>query len=299
MLNGGSQPHNNMQPYTVVNYIIATGKDTGVSIADIILGAQAIPLGVEYGGTGATNAEDARKNLGLNDTFNHIDNSDFDQFIAQAGIGGNHGTQAYAGDRWILDSGTVTGEANANGNGYSNIKLTGTIRQIIANPPAVGSVFVETVSGTATAVYENGAVKITSSGGVLKNVALYADQYAAANKPKYQFKGYGAELVECLRYYHRNWTGEMGISKLAAVYCGRDTRTPSIPFKAPMRVNPTVTLYNPMTKHSNCVGHWETDGDITANAVYATQYQFCIGGSVAAGTMYAYCYEACADFKED
>jgi microcystin-dependent protein len=36
---GGSQSHNNMQPYTVVNYIIATGKDTGVSVSDIVMGA--------------------------------------------------------------------------------------------------------------------------------------------------------------------------------------------------------------------------------------------------------------------
>ena len=62
---GNSQPHNNMQPYTVVNYIIATGKNTGVSVQDVIAGAQALPLGIEYGGTGATNAETARDNLGI------------------------------------------------------------------------------------------------------------------------------------------------------------------------------------------------------------------------------------------
>ena len=61
--NGGDQPHNNMQPYTVVHYIIATGKDTGVSVTDIITGVQALPLGIEYGGTGATDVATARENL--------------------------------------------------------------------------------------------------------------------------------------------------------------------------------------------------------------------------------------------
>lgn len=61
---GGSQPHNIMQPTTYIRgYIIATGKGSGVSVQDIIAGVQALPLGIEYGGTGATNAADARKNL--------------------------------------------------------------------------------------------------------------------------------------------------------------------------------------------------------------------------------------------
>lgn len=133
--------------------------------------------------------------------YNYADNSDFTQFVAQARVGGNHGTQAYAGDRWILDSGTVTGEANENGNGYRNITLNGTIRQKVANPPEVGSVFVETISGTATAKYQNGEITITSNGGVLRNVLLCEGEYTVDNKPKYQPKGYGVELTECLRYF--------------------------------------------------------------------------------------------------
>ena len=128
---------------------------------------------------------------------NLLDNSDFTNFIAQAGVRGHHGTQIYAGDRWILDSGTVTGDANLNSNGYSNITLTGSIRQIVAEPPTVGTAFVEMVSGTAAAVYKDGEVIVTSYGGVIKNVALYAGVYTDENKPAYQPKGYTAEYFEC------------------------------------------------------------------------------------------------------
>lgn len=60
---GGGVAHNNMQPYTVVNYIIATGKNTSISVQDVINGVQALPLGVEYGGTGTTNLKDLLYNL--------------------------------------------------------------------------------------------------------------------------------------------------------------------------------------------------------------------------------------------
>lgn len=142
-----------------------------------------------------------RKYADSRNSHNYIDNSDFTQFVAQAGIGGEHGNQAYAGDRWILDSGAVTGEADANGNGYRNIQLNGIIRQIIANPPAEGTVFVEMISGTATAVYENGAVTITSAGGVIKSVDLFEGSFTESNRPAHRSKGYGAELSECRRYF--------------------------------------------------------------------------------------------------
>lgn len=51
---GGDQPHNNMQPYIVMQYIISTGKGSGISVDEIVSGINTLPLSVENGGTGAT-----------------------------------------------------------------------------------------------------------------------------------------------------------------------------------------------------------------------------------------------------
>jgi hypothetical protein len=178
---------------------------------------------------------------------NSLDNSDFTQFIAQAGIGGKHGNQDYAGDRWILDSGTVTGDAREDGNGYTNIKLNGTIRQIVANPPAVGSVFVEMISGTATATYQSGEVTITSSGGVIKNVLLCEGQYTETNKPAYQPKGYTAEMLECMRYYV--YLGDVGLCGIAHAYSTTQAYcTIFLPVK--MRIDPTIEHSKLTVAHS-------------------------------------------------
>ena len=127
---------------------------------------------------------------------NLLDNSDFTNLVAQAGIGGNHGTTAYAADRWILDSGTVSYEAGV------GLTLNGTIRQKLEFPPTGDtSTFVGMASGEASISYADGAVTITSSGGVLKWAALYAGVYTDATMPDYHPKGYGAELAECQRYY--------------------------------------------------------------------------------------------------
>lgn len=164
--------------------------------------------GQPISGLNAPTANDQAANMGFVNQqvnkaapYNYAQNSDFTQFVAQAGIGGKHGKQSYAGDRWILDSGKVTGEANENGNGYRNITLNGTIRQKISNPPAAGTAGVEMISGTATVTYENGEVTVTSNGGVIGFVKLFPGEYTADNMPKAQPKGYGTELLECRRYY--------------------------------------------------------------------------------------------------
>ena len=128
---------------------------------------------------------------------NLLDNSDFTNLVAQAGIGGNHGSIAYAADRWILTSGTVSYTAG------TGLTLNGTITQKLENAPATAYPYVGMASGTASISYASSAVIITSSGGVLKWAALYEGSYTAETLPEYQPRGYAAELLECQRYYYR------------------------------------------------------------------------------------------------
>ena len=166
---------------------------------------------------------------------NCADNSDFTQFVAQAGVGGKHGTQAYAGDRWILSSGSVTGTARSDGNGYTDIKLTGTIRQKVSNPPATGTPIIEMASGTANISYSGGEIVITSSGGMIKNVRLFEGSYAAASAPAYRAKGLAAEIAECQRYFYKTMI-------LAGVGVGASKRC-FVVLPTAMRKTPTVS-YN-------------------------------------------------------
>lgn len=161
---------------------------------------------------------------------NILDNSDFTNLVAQAGIGGNHGTIAYAADRWILDSGTVSYEAGV------GLTLNGTIRQKLEYPPTgETSAFVGMASGAASISYADGAVTITSSGGVLKWAALYGGVYSAATMPEYHPKGYGAELAECMRYFR--WLKIGGA--VNGNYIGY-----RIPLSPAMRTNPSTTGIN-------------------------------------------------------
>lgn len=165
---------------------------------------------------------------------NILDNSDFTNLVAQAGIGGNHGTIAYAADRWILDSGTVSYEAGV------GLTLNGTIRQKLEFPPTgETSAFVGMASGAASISYADGEVTITSGGGVIKWAALYGGVYTETTKPEYQPKGYGAELAECQRYFQV--VKSAGSEYIAPVGFGYATSATSgricIPIVAQMRDN--------------------------------------------------------------
>ena len=128
---------------------------------------------------------------------NLLDNSDFTNPVAQAGVGGSHGNQAYALDRWILTSGTVSYQSSI------GLALNGTITQKLEHLPAGAvSAFVGMASGQASISYSGGAVTITSAGGIVAWAALYDGSYSDDTRPDYHSKGYTAELAQCQRYYH-------------------------------------------------------------------------------------------------
>lgn len=188
---------------------------------------------------------------------NLLDNSDFTNLVAQAGIGGNHGTIAYAADRWILDSGTVSYEAGV------GMTLNGTIRQKLEFTPAgETSAFVGMASGTASISYADGEVTITSSGGVLKWAAMYSGVYSAAAMPEYQPKGYGAELAECQRYFVKMplnntlFYGNSGDANGGAVRS-------YLPLPVSMRINPSVP--------SSIVCSFSTQSGTKSNLTYTIE----------------------------
>lgn len=162
--------------------------------------------------------------------YNWLDNSDFRYPVAQAGISGKHGNQAYALDRWILTSGTVSYQSGI------GLTLNGTITQKLEHPPTgTVSAFVGMASGQASISYSGGAVTITSAGGIVAWAALYEGSYNEDTGPNYHPKGFGAEFTECLRYYLN--APEQFISGVS------NNGIASFKFNFPvaMRTNPTVT----------------------------------------------------------
>jgi hypothetical protein len=139
----------------------------------------------------------ADETLNYINATNALDNSNFRNLIAQAGIGGKHGTVTYAADRWILNSGTVS---YTDGVGLT---LNGSMTQRLGTTVTEGSAFVGVASGSAEITFNasENEVTITSNGGVLTWAALYPGVYTDQTIPEYQPKGYTTEFAECRRYY--------------------------------------------------------------------------------------------------
>lgn len=191
---------------------------------------------------------------------NLLDNPDF--AIAQAGYGGLHGSQVYAADRW-KGSGTGATFAAGSGGGLSITCGTGVAgcSQVIANPPAVGAYFSFVVvsgnatviasgtwtgtaqdatatSGTLTATVNAGSVQISvASGSATVNYCiLLKGSYTPKPLPPWVVPDYSVEMIKCQYFYRRDW-----VSYQAAIL---NAGIPGFSYPAPMRVNPTIIIYN-------------------------------------------------------
>lgn len=180
--------------------------------------------------------------------YNQLDNSDFTNLVAQAGINGKHGTTTYMADRWIVLGGTPS---YTKGTGVS---FNGSIQQKLEFTPS-GEVTV--VAGTSEGVItsndipENIKVQLSYSQGnqvtidsngqaTIQWVALYEGTYSVTTAPAYHPKGYANELAICQRYYirYRNYY------KFTASGLVNATNTAVFPFFLPcqMRTPPTASF---------------------------------------------------------
>lgn len=209
---------------------------------------------------------------------NVLDNSDFTHFIAQAGLGGSHGNDAYAGDRWVLRNGSISGTKRSNGLGYTDIQIshtTGEYCDLVQLTPDY-----DQIAGEAyTVALENadgqrycGNFQVGAQAGpiTLGDVKFYStptqhfifrvsDQktvsirwlmvipgtYSLDTLPRYRGKGYAVELQICRTYYENSWNGttKNAACQTSAFIWSASAADGVIPYKASKRIIPTVIFY--------------------------------------------------------
>ena len=173
--------------------------------------------------------------------INLLDNSDFTNPVAQAGIKGYHGNQIYAVDRWKLVSGNIAYDTNVNGLTIKG-KLTQTLEHIPEGPITL---FVEYYGDNLNYSYDNGVVTLEcTENAIIKWAALYEGEYTEETMPVYKPKGYVTELAECQRYYRRYTNSKTSDLTLNGYVTGNTTKiVVAIPDIIPMRIDdPTVTF---------------------------------------------------------
>lgn len=215
---------------------------------------------------------------------NLLDNSDFRNPINQRGItsGATVAAWSYSIDRWLNYTGSAGAMTFTNEGirySFSNLQQpipptvkTGTVVTAAAKwsdgtlLTATGTItrgtawtwfHSDAAGGCQIGVADQGNsnsvhVSIVSGEKTLVWAALYEGAYTAETLPEYHYKGYAAELAECMRYFR----GETHY----ALYCYADTYTFGFDLETPMRVAPTVNIKSLYTSNWQEVG-----GETTAS----------------------------------
>lgn len=173
---------------------------------------------------------------------NWLDNSDFTNLVAQAGIKGKHGSIVYLADRWILDSGTVEYHAG------TGITLNGTIIQHMERVPADASCFVGVKTGTASIKMDVYTVTIASAGGTIEWAAVYDGTYTPDTMPAYTPKGISVEKASCMRYFVDVSRDPGAIGYISTA----NTAYVLFSLSQKMRVNPSITIADGGTSRIYC-----------------------------------------------
>ena len=188
---------------------------------------------------------------------NLLDNSDFRNPVNQRGANSYTGA-GYTIDRWYA----IIAENNVTVNNGDSVTINGFIRQkvtvpdgryTIATKTTDGAVHIRQVelSGNAVthiagdeslyAVYEGDYYAIGINSGNYLWAALYEGEYTADNLPPYVPKGYGAELMECMRYFQRITGYDYSILANGFWWTTTSFRT-HMPLTCPMIKKPTLSM---------------------------------------------------------
>ena len=213
---------------------------------------------------------------------NLLDNSDFTNPVNQRGVG-NGTVNAWKCfiDRWQPADNALNVSLNNNGiylNASSNAWLCQQVQLSAADAGKTYTLAFGLADGTiisASGTYPGGSnwmefIKKTTDkyeirAGQIENykirceilpktaitvswTALYEGIYTEETLPPYIPKGYGVELGECMRYYYRNWDGSIAPANAKVITAVSSKHIESMAYPVPMRITPTITLYNPFTK---------------------------------------------------
>ena len=186
---------------------------------------------------------------------NLLDNSDFRNPVNQRGIT-VCAVGAYGLDRWLhindQFTGTVSFTTDANGTTFvaSDGTLVGLIQRFIdknyydgkytaAIKTGDGSILIGVVQTENAEAHMQRAVFWFPTGTTVVWAALYNGEYTAETLPEYHPKGYGAELLECQRYYYRR-------NFLCALHPANKSNLSEfrgeVKFPVEMRTNPQCTF---------------------------------------------------------